>query len=788
VGIHYAFKELDVPTLTTISSYITYVQFAIIPINSVNDNETNGHGLMEALGLSGISNLLLNPMNFLGTDIKIINPPMKTLLFATIVFGILDLFALSFFYPAWNIILFIMDLFGPGMFFFGCLILSSDYKGINKSAITALVIGLLWTLFRIVWYIYSIFRRRDKDWELKTSRQITAVFLARITHSLPDSEIDTRSASIKERVRIMDWSIPFKSTFKSKIIEIVSAVLLMIAEIIIIWGIGWRKMISPRYSGVQLKDIVSILEIISYIIFTATVVRVIFAGIDFIPRDNVKHVLLVGRRLFFKFLIFCSGVSLMPVLNFVLETTSIETVNCSLQNKTDEQHTTYSTNGTYYDFQLNASTFLKYFQEKEGVGCKNCTRFSHSQPNCSKYCFYGESLQYSVVKKAPYLDGNAVNKVYMVPIALLEVYLLAFFIQLERIIFTTALDCIENLPAPSTAIETKFTSVLNVLHACTVGRFTSYRFSQALYDFSFTQAKLFALFAAALLPIFPQEVVKESGDQIMPWMFVLVSLIITAVIGFTQPYKSKLHNITIGISYGISAIASIYCGLKKSNIIYTRSLATPLVILIIVVLPILTLILPFFLTVPKYDLPIPYSLKQITRAQKRIRHLRKRKRGQNVSSSDEEEDEEELKKTQKKNKKDDGELEDIEKNQEEEDIQYPSFPLRQLAPIHIERGIQSRKQTEDRFKKVARQIWVKWDLSNRDLAKATKEMAENADYLLDVSGFSGLIKLLDVSLLFSSGMLGWALGAGVADWKTGFYLRCDKPDASDDPWPIYTDR
>jgi len=73
VGIHYAFKELDVPTLTTISSYITYVQFAIIPINSVNDNETNGHCLMEALGLSGISNLLLNPMNFLGTDIKIIN-------------------------------------------------------------------------------------------------------------------------------------------------------------------------------------------------------------------------------------------------------------------------------------------------------------------------------------------------------------------------------------------------------------------------------------------------------------------------------------------------------------------------------------------------------------------------------------------------------------------------------------------------------------------------------------------------------------------------------------------
>jgi len=52
---------------------ITYVQFAIIPINSVNDNETNGHCLMEALGLSGISNLLLNPMNFLGTDIKIIN-------------------------------------------------------------------------------------------------------------------------------------------------------------------------------------------------------------------------------------------------------------------------------------------------------------------------------------------------------------------------------------------------------------------------------------------------------------------------------------------------------------------------------------------------------------------------------------------------------------------------------------------------------------------------------------------------------------------------------------------
>ena len=760
--IHYAFKELDVPTMTTVSTWISFVQFALLPLQKAEiykpgsgQNKSNFSEKLEIF--NGTFKFLLAPLDLI-SQFQRINPPMRVLLFATIIFGTLNILAYGFYYPAVHLILFACDLFMPAFFFFGISILTSKYKDIKSTAIILLVIGLIYLIARIAFYFFILLRKRDRKWEVGVSREITNVFYARITHSSSDHEIQSHIDAIEARIFQMDEGSPFR--FKhAKQIDFLFSFLLFIAEIIIIFFVGWKKIFSKSFHGKQLEHVDLCLKIISIMFFVATLLRVIFSFFYVIKfekekLDKIANLILKTKRIFFKLLILVSGLCLMPVLNMVLSCTSTENLNC-----------TYN---AYYDFQHNTSTFLDYFRERPDYGCHNCTKYSHEVNGCSEYCFYGEALQYVVVKEAPYLDGNTVNTVYMIPIALLEVYFLAFFLQLQRVIFTTAIDVLENFPSPTTRIETKWQSLLALFNAAPIGTFKSYTYEHSLYMLSFNQGKLFALFAISLLPIFPTTVIKNASELIVPWIFVIVSLVISFITGLLRPYRSKLHNITTTVSYLIGGITSILSGLAICGINFSATIGLICFIFIVATTPVLTIILPFFLQVPKHKQIIQYHLKNIKNAEKKVRKRRIMKKNKKTYVSSDS---------------------SSEKSDENEDAEYEYtlFSLRQFAPIHIERGLQSRKAGLDDFKKSAREIWCKKDISNKDFQQAIEEMVSMGDKLIDASALNGLVRLLNWSTMFSSAMLGWAFGAGIAEWKVGKYLRCDKPNRTVKVWPIRSD-
>jgi hypothetical protein len=145
------------------------------------------------------------------------------------------------------------------------------------------------------------------------------------------------------------------------------------------------------------------------------------------------------------------------------------------------------------------------------------------------------------------------------------VYFLAVFLQVERYIFTQTLDILEMLPAPTQHVEAKFASLLPVLTTSAGYLFQSYHHSQALFYFTVTQVKLFVLFFASLLPIFPVQEVKNIAIYAIPWMLCAVSIIIALAQIKIIPYVSILHNIVNGVGYFIGGIAFCSADLCDSS-------------------------------------------------------------------------------------------------------------------------------------------------------------------------------------------------------------------------------
>ena len=126
--------------------------------------------------------------------------------------------------------------------------------------------------------------------------------------------------------------------------------------------------------------------------------------------------------------------------------------------------------------------------------------------------------------------------------------------------------------------------------------------------------------------------------------------------------------------------------------------------------------------------------------------------------------------------------------QRDHDAIVGNFDLLKLAPIQIQEQINnlrlSKKESDKekylQFKENSEVIWSKRDIFEADFDKAVNEMLDSADRLIDCVSYSNLYRLFNITVVFTSAILGWILSSGIDWWKksTGpnslnYYLRCN---------------
>ncbi|OHT06121.1 hypothetical protein TRFO_25986 [Tritrichomonas foetus] len=760
----YAWKELQLFTLTTISFIITFIQFAIIPLDttdqSIQSSNKESSSTTEAieefisLNFGPAAKVFLKPFDFI-RSFNSIAAPLRVALFATIIFALVNLLYILFFFPSWRLYLYLLDLFCPGMCLFGILFLAKKYEEQRKVAIALTITGVIYFVLRFLFFLWPFLKKNKRHFYKKSVHQITAIFLSRIIKDRSTPEIDERQKRLKKTIANYDLCLPFDAdrfTLVRKIVDLILSVVLFVT-VLTLYCVGWEKLISKSYDGVQLKDIAYICNIISYALLTGFSLRLLFNIAWFFPLTY--RIFKRLRRLAFKSVVLVSGLVLLPVLNMVLQSTSTTKITCDYYQ--------------FYDFRSNTESFVQYFMKRPNQGCINCSKISaNTVPPCTSICYYDPErapLQYKVLSDSNQVTENDLSSIYLVPVVLLEIYFLAIFLQMERQIFQNNLDIVTSLPGPTKNIECKFVSLVNILNSSGVYLFPSYRFNQALYYFNFTQIKNFVSFFASLFPVFPVPSVQEYAAKIIPWLFFIASITISFSQLFTTPYTSILHNVINGFSYFVGGIAALFAALQVGGLVKLPSAVGNVLFVLIFVTPIGTaLISPLFLRADVALRPCSFNLPRLIKWDKKLLQIQKRRRnkGKRNDSSDESISM--------------AFFDELENEDRVHDLQVGSFSLLKLAPIQIQKGI---KKKVSGFSQKAADVWKCVDVIENEIDDAAKEMLEMADDLLDCQSNNAMSMILNISVIFCSLCLGWALGSGVATWKKisnnndEYYLRCN---------------
>jgi hypothetical protein len=355
------------------------------------------------------------------------------------------------------------------------------------------------------------------------------------------------------------------------------------------------------------------------------------------------------------------------------------------------------------------------------------------------------------------VSDDDLTRIYIIPINVLEVYFLAIFTQILRLIFTQTLDCIQCLPAPTADLEIKFASILSVLDTSSVHLFRSYTHKASLFYFTFTQAKLFVLFFVSLFPIFPTDVIRDNSVYIIPWLCFGASLVFAIVQIVSRPYVSILHNLVNFVGYAVAAIAAMLSALLVMGTDVPSAVGDIFTVLIFVAPIVAAVIVPFFANKSRGLKPITYEVRDVLRGDAYLRA-----RAGKTDESDSEASPPEV------------ELDDI----NAKDMGHAVMSLDQYMPILVQMGISSGGSEAV----LSKPIWHSNDVVPWLINAATREMLILSNRVLDCISFNRLVTLMNVSVIFVSACLGWGLGAGTAIWKKGsgnttealdWYLRCN---------------
>lgn len=802
--IQYQWRELELVSITTISNIITFIQFAIIPLDLANSEnkvqEGNSFDKIEkfiTLNFGAVAKLFTAPFDFIRTYSSIA-APVRTALSATIVFALIEFLYTIFFLPSWRFILLFLDLFMPAAFLFGIIFIARKYEDQKKNAIILIICGLIYLVVRLIYFISPIFRRKGWKWYIKCANRISDVFSSRLKKDKEEDVLDAYVNETHKQVDMREHSLQFDKihfSFKTRLID--TAISFVIWLILLIFLImGWQKVLEKTYKGKQLSDLVSLCKIITLTLFIGMCLRLLIscAWLARPMEDKIFNIFKKLKGIAYKGMLFLTGIVLLPILKMVLSASATTEVKCNWYQ--------------YYDFRSNTDSFLQYFMARKSIGCVNCSKYSanHVSP-CNSICYYEPEqfpLLYKVLIDSGHISETELTDVFLIPTVLLEIFYLAIFIQLLRQIYCTTLDILTFLPGPTKNVECKFQTLIYTLTTSGVATFRSYRYKSALYYFTFTQSKLFVLFLTSLLTVIPIDILKENSQRIIPWIYFLANIIISASQMFSSPYVSILHNIINFVSYLVSGIASLVVGLHVCEIIKMPSVLGNLLFIIIIIAPIATaLITPFFARRDKFLVPTQYDLVKIvdwdSKLNKNLRRKRdkaralQRKREKIRSRSDDEDDglDDDILYQDEESSVSISYFNKAKKKKDQErphDQLVGRFNLIKLAPIEVQEGIKytpaevngEEVSDNENFRDTAREIWPKVDIEEENFDRTKNEMLDSSNKLIDCIAYNNLMRLLNLSIIISSACLGWCLSSGIVQWQRvlgpdseKYYLRCN---------------
>ena len=796
--IYYAWKELQLLSATTISNIITFIQFAIIPLDTTlrESQNTEESGIKEfiTINFGPAAKLFLMPFEFI-TAYESIAAPMRVALFPTVLMFIFAALQVLFFFPSWRLYMLLTDLFLPGMLLCGILFIAKDYSEVRIMSIIFIVIGIVYIILRIVMIIVPQLDKRNKKWFLKVTHQITAVFLSRLTKDKSPYELEDIMQECREQIYMRERGLIFDEnhfSLRGRIIDLILTLILLATDLGL-YLYGWKNLLESQFTGKQLEDSVLICNIITAVLMVIFVIRAVFNVLWFIPK--IYFLFNFIKPLVFKSIILLTGVILLPVLRTVLQATTTTVTSCGYNQ--------------FLDFRSNTDSFLQYFMRRSNVGCVNCTQISAKTVDpCTSVCYYNPEyapLQYRVLTDSIFVTESDLTNIYLIPMVLLEIFFLAIFLQMIRQIFANAFEIVAQVPAPTRNLQCKFITLATNLRSGAIYLFQNYRFKASLYYFTFTQIKQFVLFFSSLFPVFPVETIQENSSKIIPWLFFFAGMIISISQFFARPYLGVLQNIINCVSYFIGGIASLMIALHTCQwVILSPRIGDAMFILIIATPIVVAIITPLFARLDPALNPINFSLPKILRwdrkltvlaRRRKLKHLKSRAKrhshirlssstsmSSDISNSDEVnlEDINELQDEDKINKDDDSEvsfLDDVDEDPDRpHDVCIGNFSLLKLSPIVVQQGIKKKVKG---FQQKAFDTWKVVDILESDLDEASADMLSATDELLNCISSNQLSTLLNLTVIFCSACFGWCFGAGVATWRkvtnenSEYYLRCN---------------
>ena len=580
----YRWKELELFTIQTLSNIITFIQFALTPFELITfDSQMSEIKLILIFNkkFSSIIKFFSSPLDFIHKYNNIIGP-IRTMLSALIFNAIIFYLYSIFFLPSWRFIVFFLDIFIPGCFFFGIIFISRKYEEKIKIALILLIIGIIYFVIRISLFFLNIFRYKSINWHIKCAHRISSVFLSRLkkNHDCQDEITEEIRYQIDQKTAFIQFD-EFHFSYKKRVIDfIITSIIWIVLLIFVIFG--WEKILQSNYKGKQLKDISMISNIITYSLFIGICLRLIINVIWLIkPIENeIFKFFKILHKLAYKGMHFLACISLIPILGIALKSSYIFYYECGYRY--------------FFDTRSNADSFIDYFMKKEWPYCIRCSQPSmDTDPSCYEACSANRTMPYytyiyaddSTIFLLPFLE------IYLLPIVIFDLFYLLFIVIWLRMICKMAVDILVILPAPTMNIECKYQTLINTIDSSPLSVLRSYKYKNALYSFSFTEAKLFIYFLpklayAGLLPI------NYYHNSMLLCLFVsFASFFITESQLFTLPYISILHNIVNFFSYLVSGISSFLICLHVCYLFEMKQELAIFLIVMTIAIPIITAII-----------------------------------------------------------------------------------------------------------------------------------------------------------------------------------------------------
>lgn len=276
----FRWKELDLVSIQTVSNIITFIQWAIIPIDTINIQSQSKLSKIKQIistKFSSIINFFSSPFDFI-KQYNLLLGSIKVVLSSILIFSFMVFMFNIFFLPSWHFFIFFGDLFLSGLLTYQLSYISNKNHDKETISILIIIIAIFYFIFRIFYLFYPHIKLKKFLWTEKSAITITSVFLSRLKKNRNEEDLDLIIQQIGEEIDAHDFTIQFdEQHFNNKNKKIDLSITISIFIIILIFVIvGWKTIFKNKYENEQLEDASYVCNIITYALFSGICLRIIF--------------------------------------------------------------------------------------------------------------------------------------------------------------------------------------------------------------------------------------------------------------------------------------------------------------------------------------------------------------------------------------------------------------------------------------------------------------------------------------------------------------------------------